>query len=66
MPSGIPDLAQEMSDSNSQHSNKDSTPSLVDSDVESDTLASQLTTATEMTLPLQSAAAVVHLLPTLF
>lgn len=39
--------------------------SLVDSDVEGDTLASQLTTATEMTLPLQSAAALVHLLPTL-
>ncbi len=65
MPSEIPDIAQEMSDSSSQHSNKDFTTSPMDSDVEGDTLVSQLTAATEMTLPLQSAAALVSLLPML-
>lgn len=38
----------------------------MDSDVEGDTLASQLTAATEMTLPLQSAAAMVRVLPMLY
>ncbi len=53
------ELEEEMNNSDSQQSNNDSTASLMDSDVEGDTIASQQTTATEITMPIQSAASLV-------
>ena len=57
----VADQEEELPEGDSQHSNKDSTASFLDSDIEDDTMASQQTMATEMTMDMQSAAALVLL-----
>ena len=61
MPLVVVDQEGEINEGDSQQSNKDSAASFMDSDIEDDTMVSQQTAATEMTIPLQSAASLVIL-----